>query len=235
MKPFLDGCTALGFNPNDEQLNKFEKYLSMLLEWNEKFNLTAITDPKEIMVQHFLDSISILKLEHIAEGSTVLDLGSGAGFPGIPVKIMMPGISLTLVDSVNKKVGFLKEVIKHLDLKSTESVHARAEDLAREERRREAYDTVVSRAVAELRVLAEYCLPFVKKGGYFMAHKGPGAMEEVDQAEKALRVLGGELIQVKQIDIPFSEKTHMIIVVRKVNKTPVQYPRSAGKPKKSPL
>jgi 16S rRNA (guanine527-N7)-methyltransferase len=235
MQPLVDGCAALDIELNDRQLFKFEKYLSLLLEWNQKFNLTAIKDPKEIIVQHFLDSISVLKLNIIKSHYSILDMGSGAGFPGIPIKIMLPQISLTLVDSVQKKTGFQSEVINQLELRGSEAVHARAEDLARDIKRREAYDAVVSRAVAELRVLSEYCLPFVKLKGYFISHKGPGAADEISQAQRALQVLGGKYLEIREMVIPLSEKTHNLIVVKKAEKTPKQYPRNAGKPRKTPL
>jgi 16S rRNA (guanine527-N7)-methyltransferase len=235
MQLLIDGCANMGLEINDRQLSSFEAYLSLLLEWNQKFNLTAITDPEQVIVQHFLDSISVIKLGLIQGQELVLDMGTGAGFPGVPIKIMMPEIRLTLVDSVQKKTLFLQEVIRQLDLNRSEAIHARAEDLGKTGHQREAYDLVVSRAVAELRVLLEYCLPFVKTGGYFISHKGPGAAEEVEQARKALQILGGKAVKTEKIQIPFSEKTHNLVVIKKTEKTPKNYPRAAGKPKKSPL
>ncbi|MGI6537452.1 MAG: 16S rRNA (guanine(527)-N(7))-methyltransferase RsmG [Caldicoprobacterales bacterium] len=235
MTPLLEGSQKMNIDMKSEQLKLFDSYLNLLLEWNQKFNLTAIKDPREILVQHFLDSISLLKLGIIQEDSKVLDMGAGAGFPGIPLKIMLPEISLTLIDSVKKKVVFLEEVINRLGLKKTSAIHGRAEELGRALEQREAYDTVVSRAVAELRVLSEYCLPFVKTGGFFLAHKGPGAALEIENAKNAFKVLGGEFIECRQIEIPFSERIHNLVVVRKAKKTPKSYPRAAGKPKKQPL
>lgn len=235
MQPFIEGCAAMKMELDQQKLSAFGAYLSLLLEWNQKFNLTAIREAKEIMVQHFLDSISILKLDMIQKDFFVLDMGSGAGFPGIPIKIMIPQISLTLVDSVQKKVNFLNEVINQLNLEKCEALHVRAEDLARDTKRREAYDLVVSRAVAEMRVLAEYCLPFVKQDGHFICHKGPGAIDELTQARNALCILQGKWIETRQMSIPFSERTHNLVVVKKVGKTPNLYPRSAGQPKKTPL
>jgi 16S rRNA (guanine527-N7)-methyltransferase len=235
MRLFKDGCAAMNIPLDENQLLRMEQYLSLILEWNQKFNLTAITDPDEIQVHHFLDSVSLLLLNGFREGGLVLDVGTGAGFPGIPVKILRPDLSLTLMDSVQKKVGFLNEAINCLGLTNTEAIHARAEDLSRKAERREACDIVVSRAVAELSVLAEYCLPFVKVGGYFIAHKGPGADIELEKALRAISLLGGKWIETRNIKIPFSEKNHKLVVVEKIRNTPGKYPRKAGIPKKSPL
>ncbi len=202
MTPLLEGSQKMNIDMKSEQLKLFDSYLNLLLEWNQKFNLTAIKDPREILVQHFLDSISLLKLGIIQEDS---------------------------------KVVFLEEVINRLGLKKTSAIHGRAEELGRALEQREVYDTVVSRAVAELRVLSEYCLPFVKTGGFFLAHKGPGAALEIENAKNAFKVLGGEFIECRQIEIPFSERIHNLVVVRKAKKTPKSYPRAAGKPKKQPL
>lgn len=235
MQPLIEGCSKMEIDLTDRQLNDFESYLSLLLEWNEKINLTAIRDPKEIIIQHFLDSLSVLKLNVIDQNHRLLDIGSGAGFPGIPIKIMRPDISLVLLDSVQKKVGFLGEVIKQLNLDKSQALHARAEDMAREPDKREAFNVVLSRAVAEMRILAEYCLPFVKQNGYFVSHKGPGADQELKQAANALKILGGQWVETRLVDIPFSEKTHNLVIVKKINRTPKKYPRNVGKPKKSPL
>jgi 16S rRNA (guanine527-N7)-methyltransferase len=235
MRVLIDGCSQMEMEISPDQVSLFRKYLDLLLEWNKKFNLTAITEPKDIIVQHFLDSISSLKLKQLKESSRILDMGSGAGFPGIPLKIMEPSIQLCLVDSVKKKVGFLNEVIEQLELKDAIAVHARAEDLANLREQRETYDVVVSRAVAELRVLAEYCLPFVKRGGCFVSHKGPGATKELKSAAKAIKVLGGKWLSTVEVKVPYSERTHNLIVIKKVEKTPLLYPRSPGKPKKEPL
>lgn len=235
MQPLIEGCSQMGIELDEKQLYLFSRYLDLLLEWNQKFNLTAITGPKEIIVQHFLDSISTLKLGQMEGQVRILDMGSGAGFPGIPLKIMEPELQVCLVDSVNKKVGFLNEMIDQLELKETVAIHARAEDFAKIKEQREAYDVVVSRAVAELRVLSEYCLPFLKKGGYFISHKGPGATEEVELAKKAIKVLGGEWLETVEVKVPFSERIHNLIIIKKTKITPEKYPRSPGKPKKDPI
>lgn len=235
MQPLIDGCSEMGIELSEKQVSQFTKYLELLLEWNQKFNLTAITKPKEVIVQHFLDSISTLKLSQVEGQVRILDMGSGAGFPGIPLKIMRPQLQICLVDSVQKKVGFLNEMIEKLDLDYTAAIHARAEDLAKIEGHREAYDLVISRAVAELRVLAEYCLPFVRRGGYFISHKGPGAAEELDLAKSAINLLGGKWLETVEAKIPYSERTHNLIIIKKEKITPLKYPRSPGKPKKEPL
>ena len=234
-QPLVEGCASMGIDLHEDQIAAFESYLSLLLEWNKKINLTAIREPKEIQIYHFLDSLSALKLDIIKKNSSLLDMGTGAGLPGIPIKIICPQISLVLLDSVNKKVRFVETVIEQLKLDKCTAVHARAEEMAREPGKREAFDVVVSRAVAEMRVLSEYCLPFVKQGGYFLAYKGPGADEELKDAQNALKILGGEWVETRDIKVPFSDKTHKIIVIKKKSKTPKQYPRSAGKPKKFPL
>ncbi len=235
MQPLIDGCSEMGIELSEKQVSLFSKYLELIIEWNQKFNLTAITEPNEIIVQHFLDSISTLKLNKIGSEARILDMGSGAGFPGIPLKIMIPQLRLSLVDSVQKKVGFLNEVIKQLELEDTVAIHARAEDLANIEDQREAYDVVVSRAVAELRVLSEYCLPFLKKDGYFISHKGPGAADEVELAKNAIKLLGGEWLETVEARIPYSDRTHNLIIIKKIKNTPKKFPRSPGKPRKDPL
>ena len=235
MQLLIDGCSEMGIELSEKQVSLFSKYLELIIEWNQKFNLTAITEPNEIIVQHFLDSISTLKLNKIGSEARILDMGSGAGLPGIPLKIMIPQLRLSLVDSVQKKVGFLNEVIEQLGMEDTVAIHARAEDLANIEEQREAYDAVVSRAVAELRVLSEYCLPFLRKGGFFISHKGPGAAEELEFAKMAIKILGGRWLETVEAKIPYSERTHNLIIIKKEKITPIKYPRSPGKPKKEPL
>ncbi|WZL79370.1 16S rRNA (guanine(527)-N(7))-methyltransferase RsmG [Eubacteriales bacterium mix99] len=230
-----DGCAKMGLNLKDTQVRCFETYLSLLLEWNQKMNLTAIDTPQEVIAEHFLDSISVLKVCTPKKGAQVLDVGSGAGFPGIPMRIMRPDIHLTMVDAVLKKTLFLAEARKQLGLDECRILHARAEDLGKTRLHREKYDVVVSRAVAPMRVLAEYCLPFVRVGGCFVAHKGPAAPEEIRSAEQAIKILGGQVKKTEKTEIVGSGRTHILVVIGKTAKTPSKYPRSAGKPKKSPL
>ncbi|MSS77582.1 16S rRNA (guanine(527)-N(7))-methyltransferase RsmG [Anaerococcus sp. AGMB00486] len=209
-------------------MDKFKKYEEMLIETNKKFNLTTIVDSSQIKVKHFDDSLTIEK--YINKGMKVLDIGSGAGFPGIPLRIKKE-FDLTLIDSVNKKVGFMNEVIEELGLKNTRAIHTRAEDYAKNNR--EKFDMVVSRAVAKLSTLLEYALPFLKVGGIFIAMKGPKAEEELNEAENALKILGGELINIDTIDL--NGNTRKNILIKKVRSTKIKYPRAKNLPKKNPL
>lgn len=209
-------------------MDKFEKYEQMLIETNKKFNLTSIDDPEEIRIKHFEDSLTIKS--YINDGMKVLDIGSGAGFPGIPLRIEKD-FDLTLIDSVNKKVNFMNQVIEELDLKNTRAIHVRAEDFAKEHR--EEFDMVISRAVANLSTLSEYALPFLKVGGIFIAMKGPKAEEEYEDAKNALKILGGELINIDSMDL--HGNTRKNILIKKVRSTKKKYPRGKNLPKKKPL
>lgn len=209
-------------------MDKFEKYEQMLIETNKKFNLTSIDDPEEIRIKHFEDSLTIKS--YINDGMKVLDIGSGAGFPGIPLRIEK-NFDLTLIDSVNKKVNFMNQVIDELDLKNTRAVHVRAEDYSKDHR--EEFDMVVSRAVANLSTLSEYALPFLKVGGIFIAMKGPKAEEEYEDAKNALKILGGELINIDSLDL--YGNTRKNILIKKVRSTKKKYPRDKNLPKKKPL
>lgn len=230
------GVQALNIDITDEQLEKFDKYISLLIHWNKKMNLTAITEPEEIIVDHFLDSISILGEINMGEYDSIIDVGTGAGFPGLPIKIMEPHLNLVLLDSLKKRTEFLKVVTEELKLSNVEIIHSRAEDLARQENYRENFDLVVSRAVASLNILAEYCVPFAKVGGYFVSYKGPAADEELQESSKAIEILSGQREpEIKKVSVPFSQKTHKLVIIQKNTKTPKKYPRSPGKIKKSPL
>lgn len=209
-------------------MDKFKIYEQMLIETNKKFNLTSIDDPKEIRIKHFEDSLTIKS--YINKGMKVLDIGSGAGFPGIPLRIEKD-FDLTLIDSVNKKVNFTNEVIEELKLEKAKAIHVRAEDYAKDHR--EEFDMVISRAVANLSTLSEYALPFLKVGGIFIAMKGPKAEEEYEQAQNALKILGGELINIDTIDL--YGNTRKNILIKKVRSTKKKYPRGKNQPKKNPL
>ncbi len=217
-----------------ENADKFYKYYELLVEWNEKINLTAITQEDDVAVKHFLDSLNAAK-GIVEDGMSVIDVGTGAGFPGLPVKIANPGISLTLVDSLNKRIGFLNEVISSLGLKDVETVHSRAEDLGINKDYREKYDVCVSRAVANLTTLCELCLPFVKVGGLFVSLKGPKAEEEAEEAKRAIELLGGRLTDIKSYDLSDTDLNHNIVIIKKISHTPTKYPRKAPKPSKEPL
>lgn len=206
----------------------YKIYMDYLLEVNRHTNLTAITDPEEIATKHFKDSLTVL--DYIKEGDRVLDIGAGAGFPGIPLRIEKD-FDLTLIDSVNKKVTFMNEVIEKLGLTKARAIHTRAEDFAKDER--EKFDVVVSRAVANMSTLAEYCLPFLKVGGLFIALKGPKAQEELTRAKNAIEVLGGEVIEVQELNLDGNDRVN--IVIKKVRNTKKKYPRGKNLPKKDPL
>jgi len=221
-----------------EQAEQFAVYASLLTEWNEKVNLTAITDFEQIVTKHFIDSLApmytgIFKTKNIS--GKIADIGTGAGFPGIPLKIMNPGLDLTLVDSLNKRIDFLNAVIAELGLKKIRAVHARAEDFGRDENNREKYGLCVSRAVADLAVLSEYCIPLLSKGGVFISYKGGDAHKEVLGAERAVKVLGGRILAEKEFVITGTDYKRTLVVVNKVDHTPKKFPRKAGMPKKSPI
>jgi 16S rRNA (guanine527-N7)-methyltransferase len=222
--------------PSDNrQLQLFEKYYSILFNWNQKMNLTAIEALDDVMVFHFLDSLTPLLTNKIGSQAKVIDVGSGGGFPGIPIKIMRPDIEMVLVDSSNKKVAFLNELIDALSLDNTYALHKRAEQLGHEKGFRESFAVVLSRAVAQLNVLCEYCLPLNELGGTFLAHKGPGAEDEMNLAQNAIKILGGSKPEIFKADILGSQKRHYLVMIEKSAKTPKKYPRTPGKPEKSPL
>ncbi|MCK9267377.1 MAG: 16S rRNA (guanine(527)-N(7))-methyltransferase RsmG [Alkaliphilus sp.] len=234
------GTKKMGIEISQYQIEQFIKYKDILLEWNQRMNLTAITEEREIIIMHFLDSISCLQTGYLSMRSTgesirLIDVGTGAGFPGIPLKIMLPGIKLTLMDSLKKRIGFLKEAGKELGLDGVEFIHGRAEDFGKNKDYREKYNCVVSRAVAALNILVEYCLPFVKVGGYFICQKGPKLIEEMEEAKKAIKILGGKIVEQVKIDIPFSDREHYILITEKIKQTPIKYPRKAGKLSKNPI
>ncbi|WZL75087.1 16S rRNA (guanine(527)-N(7))-methyltransferase RsmG [Clostridiaceae bacterium 35-E11] len=229
------GGENLGISLSEDQIEKFFTYKDLLIEWNQKINLTAILDEKDIMIKHFLDSISCVTLPYIKNDAKIIDVGTGAGFPGVPIKICYPNTSLTLLDSLNKRIHFLKEVCIHTDLKDVQFEHGRAEDFGKDKNFREKYDIAVARAVAELNVLCEYCLPFVQVGGYFICQKGPHVDEEMAKAQNAITVLGGSFIEKKDIPLPFTDIVHNIVIIKKIKQTPTKFPRKAGTPSKKPL
>lgn len=219
----------------EEQKIKFATYYDMLVEKNKVMNLTAITEFDEVVEKHFLDSISLTKVMDLHTDKKVLDLGTGAGFPGIPLKIMFPELKIILADSLNKRILFLNEVIAALHLKDIVAVHARAEELARNKDFRETFDLCVSRAVANLSTLSEYCLPFINTSGKFVSYKSGEVDSEVTDAKKAVFLLGGEVEEVVKFDLPNSDIHRSFVVIKKTHPTPKAYPRKAGTPSKSPL
>jgi len=218
-----------------KNLNKFERYKELLIEWNKKINITSIDQEEEIYLKHFIDSVIIKKYVIIKEGSKTIDIGTGGGFPGIPLKLIDNDMKITLLDSLNKRIKFLDEVVKELNLKDVECVHGRAEDFGKDKNYREKYDYGFSRAVASLNVLLEYVLPFIKKNGLFIAFKGSNFKDEIQDSENALKILGGEIIDLKEYNLPESDISRSLIVIKKIKKTPMKYPRRPGTPNKKPL
>lgn len=225
------------FELTDKQKQQFKLYFKMLIEVNEHVNLTRITEEDEVYLKHFYDSITPLFIfgEVFKDGATLCDVGAGAGFPSIPLKILKPGLKITIVDSLQKRLNFLKDLISELGLTDVELVHGRAEDVGQNKLYREKFDIVTARAVARMSVLSEYCLPLVKKGGYFVALKGPKAEDELDDGKKALEVLGGKLIRDEELTLPESEEERTLVLVQKVKSTPKKYPRQAGTPRRKPI
>ena len=231
----LESAQALGIALSETQTDQFMQYLSLLLEWNEKMNLTAITDPVEVVQKHFIDCISVLPHLDLQGGETMIDVGTGAGFPGVPLKIANPALQVTLLDALQKRLTFLDTLTQSLDLSDVTLVHSRAEDGGQNPDLREQFDLCVSRAVANLAVLLEYCLPFVKVGGKLAALKGPDATQEIEQAQNALQIVGGKVTAVIPITIPHTDLQHQLVLVEKIAPTPQRYPRKAGKISKKPL
>lgn len=230
---FLNKIKELKINISEKEVNLFYKYMNLLIEWNKKINLTAITDEKDIILKHFIDSLTINK--YIKDKSNVLDIGTGAGFPGIPLKIINPESNFILVDSLNKRINFLEEVKDKLQLEKLDLIHSRAEDLAKDINYREMADIVVSRAVSNMRILVEYMLPFVKVSGVCICMKGPNIKEELDDAKNAIEILGGKIEKIENINLDNNDLERNIIIIRKIKNTPFKYPRKAGIPVKQPL
>lgn len=217
----------------DLQVEQFFTYMNLLIEWNKKINLTSIIEPKDIIIKHFVDCGTILK--YLKKGETIIDIGTGAGFPGIPLKILNETLKVTLVDSLNKRINFLNEVCEQLKLENVKLIHARAEDLARNGEYREKFDKSVSRAVANLSTLSEYDLPFVKKNGQMIAMKGFDIEEEVQNSKKAINILGGKITEINKFPLIDTDNKRSVVVIDKVKPTPKQFPRKAGKPLKEPI
>lgn len=227
--------SEMGVELTEEMLHDFSIYKELLKEWNEKINITTITEDEEIDKKHFVDSLSPALTGLFNGDEKVIDIGTGGGFPGIPLKIRNGSLKVTLLDSLNKRIVFLGQVIDHLGLKDIEAVHGRAEELGLRPEFRESYDICVSRAVASLDTLSEYCMPFVRVGGHFVSMKGPEVDEEVKMSRKAIETLGGQLEGIRYVQIPESDIVHSLVVIKKIKPTPKKYPRAGGKPKKSPI
>lgn len=219
---------------NDTQLEQFDTFYRLVVEWNKKINLTAITEPSDFAVKHIIDSISIWNDDKFKNIKTVIDVGTGAGFPGIPLKIYRPNIKVTLLDSLAKRINFLKTAVEEIGLEEVSLIHSRAEDAAHNSALREIFDFAVSRAVAKLNILAEYCMPFVRLGGYFAALKGSNLSEELQDATKAVKILGGVDMECVKIKLP-NDNERNLIYIKKASKTADKYPRKAGTPERKPL
>ena len=227
----LSSCIEIQLNK--EQINKFYMYMNLLLQWNEKINLTAITKPEDIILKHFIDSITISK--EIKEKSKIVDVGTGAGFPGIALKIIRDDLEIVLVDSLNKRINFLNEVINKLELKNIKAIHSRAEDFGQNKEFRQMFDYATSRAVANMSTLSEYLLPLVKLNGTVIAMKAQDIEEEIYKAEKAICVLGGKVINIKTFNLPKTDILRNIVIIKKIKQTPLKYPRKSGIPSKKPI
>lgn len=235
MSQLKKDALQFGVELSEMQLSQFYDYYQLLIDWNEKINLTAITDFDEVLKKHFLDSLSIGSILKQDSNASVLDIGTGAGFPGIPIKIAFSDTEVTLMDSLNKRVSFLNEVIDQLGLEKIETIHGRAEDFAKKDLLREKFDFCVSRAVANLSSLCEFCLPYVKVGGRFISYKSEKAKEELDASKNAISILGGGNVFCDEFTLPGTDFNRTFIVIEKIKETPAKYPRKAGTPVKQPL
>lgn len=232
-KIFIEEAQKINIELDKNQIEKFYKYMDLLIEWNEKINLTAITNRKDIIVKHFIDSLTIQR--YLGNAVNIIDVGTGAGFPGIPIKIINPNLKVVLVDSLNKRINFLQEVIKKLNLDNIEVIHARAEDLGQNKKYRETFDIVTSRAVANMSVLSEYLLPLARVNGKCICMKGSDIEEELENSKYAINLLGGKIEQVDKFELSNERIGRNIIIVKKLKNTPNSYPRKAGTPAKKPL
>lgn len=256
MEGFKKKCKVFGIDLSEVQIEKFMDYYKLLIEWNSFMNLTAITDFEEVVLKHFVDSLAVCQTKeffdiikfsegksNVGDGNaflenkqvSLIDVGTGAGFPGIPLKIIYPDLKVTLLDSLNKRVKFLNTIIDELNLKNAETIHGRAEDFAKQQSYREQYDFCVSRAVANLSTLTELCLPFVKVEGYFISYKSEKLKEELSAGEKAIKILGGKIERQEEYLLPDTDIKRSLLMIRKVNDTPKKYPRKAGTPAKEPI
>ncbi|MDO4267011.1 MAG: 16S rRNA (guanine(527)-N(7))-methyltransferase RsmG [Eubacteriales bacterium] len=229
------GAEELGISLSDIQSEQFYQYYKLLIQWNKVMNLTAITELEDVVSKHFIDSMALVKAVEVKEGCRLIDVGTGAGFPGIPLKILFPGLQVTLLDSLNKRINFLNTVTDQLGLSGTETIHGRAEDFGRNPKYREAFDLCVSRAVANTATLSEYCLPFVKQGGYFIPYKSGKIEQELEEGKKAVEVLGGEIEEVIRFMLAGADADRSLVKIIKKKKTPGRFPRKAGMPSKEPI
>lgn len=231
------GLKEINLSLTQQQMDQFYQYYELLVEWNKVMNLTTIIEMEDVITKHFIDSISLIKINDTfgSTPSTIIDVGTGAGFPGIPLKIVFPELNITLLDSLNKRVKFLNEVVAQLQLKNITAIHGRAEDYGKDKKYREQFDYCVSRAVANISTLSEYCVPFIKVGGSFISYKSGKIDEELESGKKAISTLGAKLEDIVKFQLPGTDAERSFVVIKKINKTPGKYPRKAGLPGKEPL
>ena len=243
-KEFIENAAKCGVTIDDAKMDLLREFYEILIEVNQSMNLTAITEYEEVLSKHFLDSLLIVQALQgsgfeaffdTPSGSRIADIGTGAGFPGIPLKIAFPEVDITLIDSLNKRIKFIREACEKIGITGIEAVHGRSEELGRNKKYRQGFDMVVSRAVAALPVLAEYCIPFVKKGGVFVSYKAQGVQDEVKDAGNAIEKLGGRLLDVREVPLEGTDIVRSFIIIEKIKDTPKEYPRKAGTPAKMPL
>ena len=231
----IDEMNKLGISLTEQQSEQLYEYYRLLVEWNSFMNLTGITEFSEVVQKHFVDSLSIVKVKNMNDVDNLIDVGTGAGFPGLPLKIVFPHLKVTLLDSLNKRIDFLNAVIEKTGLTGIETIHGRAEDFAKPGLKREIYDLCVSRAVANLSTLSEYCLPFVAVNGSFVSYKSGDSEEEIHQAKHAISLLGGKVKNVDKFQLPGTDMGRALVEIKKTKQTPGKYPRKAGLPAKEPL
>lgn len=232
---FLKDVSSLGISLSEKQVEQFLRYYEMLVQWNEMMNLTAITDYEDVMKKHFVDSLSLVKVCDLTGSLSLIDVGTGAGFPGLALKIAFPDIKVILLDSLGKRIHFLEKVICNLGIQGVNAVHGRAEDYVKQSKIRESFDLCVSRAVANLSTLSEYCLPFVKVDGLFVSYKSEKVAEELENAERAISILGGVVEDQVELMLPDTDIYRNLVMIRKIQKTALKYPRKAGLPSRNPL
>ena len=235
MEALKEALQTMGIETEEALLKKFIGYMDGVLEWNEKVNLTTITDSEEFVIKHFIDSVICADYPEYADAERIIDVGTGAGFPGVPLAIISPEKKFFLMDSLNKRLRIIDELCMENNIKNVNTIHARAEELAKNKAHREKYDLCVSRAVANMAVLAEYCLPFIRTGGFLMAYKGPDAESEIAEASHALSLLGGHIEEVREGNLKEFGINHKVVVIKKIKNTPPKFPRKAGTPAKEPL
>lgn len=243
MELLIKGCQELGIELSSEQLEQFQRYYELLIAWNQKMNLTAIEEYSDVQTKHFLDCLVGVPIiaEELAEplppkqSLQAVDVGSGAGFPGLPLKIVWPALKMTLIDGTGKKVSFLREVVEALKLQEVTVVQGRAEELGQQAEYRARFDLVTARAVARLNTLVEYLIPLTRQDGYIMAYKGPSAAEEFMEAQRAIGTLGGEVVRFAPVSVPFLAEERRVLLIKKISRTPSSYPRQRGLPRKEPL